>query len=100
MEKKLFVEVRYHLKKGQRGIFLQKIQEEGIPEASRNEPGNVRYEYLYSLSDPDELVLLEVWDTAQDQKKHTQLPHYQVLAGLKEQYVEQTELKKAMIEFL
>lgn len=98
MNCKLFVEVHYYVRQNQRDIFLQKIKQAGIIEASQSEAGNQRYEYFYPINDLNQLVLFEIWNTPDDQKKHSETKHYQLLSELKKQYVEKTEIKTFFIK--
>lgn len=100
MGTRLLIEVHYKVKEGLRDEFLQKVKEAGIAEETRKESGNGRYEFLYPASVSDQLVLLEIWDTAEDQEKHTKTAHYKKLFELKEQYVVDTEVQKSMFEHM
>lgn len=98
MGKRLLVEVHYKLNEGMRDEFLQKIKEAAIVEESRKEAGNGRYEYFFPVTDPDSLVLFEVWNTGEDQRRHTETEHYRRLSELKMKYVADTQVKKTIIE--
>jgi quinol monooxygenase YgiN len=98
MGKQLLFEVRYTVKEGKRQEFVQKLKEADIAEKTRKEKGNERYEYFYPVEDINVVFLMEVWDTAEDQKAHMLTPHIQVLTALKKEYVRETSFKKSLIE--
>lgn len=92
MENKIIVTVRYTVKEGMRDTFYQQIVEKGIDTASRAEAGNYKYDYYYPTDSQNDLCLLEIWSSAQAQKEHGKTPHYQQLAALKAEYVEDVQL--------
>lgn len=98
MGKRFFIEVRYKVKPGLRGEFVEKIKAAGIAEASRKESGNGRYEFLIPAGEPNRLVLLEVWNTEADQKAHTKTDHFQAFIELKNQYVTDTQVRTGMYD--
>lgn len=88
----IIVLVKYICKPGCRELFLQSIKEKGIDSASRNEQGNVKYEYSVSIEEKNELLLTELWSDMQVLEQHGQTPHFKALGELKKQYVENTEI--------
>jgi autoinducer 2-degrading protein len=44
--------------------------------ASREEPGNRRFDVLQCRDDPARLLLYEVYDTEEDFRTHQKTPHY------------------------
>jgi quinol monooxygenase YgiN len=97
MNSLLLVTVRYHIKKGKRGEFYNKVNEQGIIQLSKEEPGNYKYDYYIPTDSDDDLCLMEIWTNAQAQKLHTLTNHYQRLTILKQDYVEAVEIKKYRI---
>ena len=73
--KHLLVLVTYKLKLGIRNAFLKTMSESGILEEVLKEDGNVRYHYYLDESNPDIILLVEEWLTAEHQKKHLNTPH-------------------------
>lgn len=72
---------------GKREAFVEKIKEEGIVAAIRSEEGCLRYDYYFSEKDPDELLLIEAWESSQHQKVHMEQPHMAKLRKIKEDYI-------------
>lgn len=50
-----------------------------LAQASRQEPGNLRYEYFQGIEDPSRIVILETYRTSEDFEAHRQTPHFQQL---------------------
>ena len=75
-----------------REAFIQKVKETGILEAIRAEDGCIRYDYYLSEKDPDELLLIEQWQTKQHQQIHITQPHMAQLRTFKGDYITDTVL--------
>ncbi len=90
----LVLNVTYHVKPGKRQKFYDAIREKGIDEASRKDKGNILYDYSYDPENEDNLLLEEIWEDAETQKLHCDTPHFAVLTGLKEEFVENTEIRR------
>ena len=86
--------VTYDVKPGCREKFLQDIIDAGIDKKIRNEKGCVYYNYYFAAQKPDELLLLEEWESAEDQKVHMTQPHMQQLFAIKDKYCNGTKLVK------
>ena len=66
--KHLLILVTYKLKSGMRDAFLKTMSESGILEEVLKEDGIVRYHYYLDESNPDIILLVEEWLTAEHQK--------------------------------
>ncbi len=75
-----------------RESFVERVRSEGILADIRAEDGCLRYDYYFSESDKNELLLIEAWETAEHQKVHIAQPHMDRLRGFKDDYVESTTL--------
>ena len=81
--KHLLILVTYKLKSGMRDAFLKTMSESGILEEVLKEDGIVRYHYYLDESNPDIILLVEEWLTAEHQKKapgntaYGKIPAYQ-----------------------
>ena len=78
--------VTYHCKPGQRDAFYHAITENGIDGKSRAENGNSRYEYFYSLDDPDTLFLAEAWADEESHAAHKASDTNKLLQNLKAEF--------------
>ena len=65
---------------------------EGILDAIRAEDGCIRYDYYFSDSDENELLLIEAWETKRHQQIHIEQPHMARLREIKGDYVVSTKL--------
>ena len=90
----IVLNVTYKCKPDMRDEFLEAIMTEGIDEASRAEPGNIKYDYFIPAAGGDELFLLEKWRDADAVKEHNLQPHFARLRQLKPDYVLDTVIEK------
>lgn len=97
MKRLLMVNVRYHILKGKRDEFYNKVKEHGIIQSSKEEPGNYKYDYYVPKNSDDELCLMEIWTNEQTQKMHGFTEQYRKLTILKQEYVEAVEIQKYWI---
>ena len=68
------------------------MKEEGILAAVRAEDGCIRYDYYLSEKDPDEILLIEQWESKQHQQVHIAQPHMAQLRTFKNDYITNTKL--------
>ena len=91
---KRLVEVHYFVKSGCRDEFYRQINDKGIAGASRAETGNEKYDYYLSPTDPDELILFEVWSSPEAVRSHMETDHYRGLMELKKKFVIETKFSR------
>lgn len=75
-----------------REAFIQRVKDTGVLDAIRSEDGCIRYDYFLSEKDPNELLLIEQWETKQHQQVHISQPHMATLRGFKGEYITDTVL--------
>lgn len=97
MKQSILIQVMYTCKPGMRGEFYRRIAENRVGELSRQEKGNQKYDYFFPAEEPDKMFLLEIWDSAEDQKVHTTTEHFKKLGEFKSTYVEDTQIKWSCI---
>lgn len=90
----LMVNVRYHIHTEKREEFYQKVKEQGIIQASKEEPGNYMYDYYLPKDSEDDICLMEIWTNEASQKLHGLAEQYKKLTLLKQEYVASVEIKK------
>ncbi len=58
--------------------FVEQFKEATLDNArnTRNEPGNVRFDVLQAVDDPNRFMLYEAYHEKDDFAKHQQTPHY------------------------
>ena len=86
------INVTYHTKPGKRQDFLDGLSAAGIRDAVRAEAGCLQYDYYLSVSDPDEVLLVERWESREAQKLHLTQPHMVKVREIKERLVDETVL--------
>ena len=82
---------------GKREAFVERVKQEGIVDAVRGENGCIRYDYYFSEKDPNELLLVEAWETKEHQQIHLDQSHMVQLRALKDDYIETTTLKEYQV---
>ena len=75
-----------------REAFVQKVKETGVLSAIRAEEGCIRYDYYFSEKDPNELLLIEQWESKAHQQIHLDQPHMAILRQFKDDYIAKTHL--------
>ncbi len=77
---------------GKREEYIKRLYAEGIVDEVRREDGCIRYDYYFSEKDPDEILLIEAWETKKHQEIHIEQPHMARLRELKPEFVLDTKL--------
>ena len=98
METTLTLYVRYLAKPGCRETFLRQLTTEGIVDAIRREDGCLRYDYFLSVQNADEILLVEQWQTEEQQQAHLRTPHMDQLRQLKSEYVADARLGRVHLD--
>ena len=84
--------VKFTCLPNQREAFIQKVKMTGILDAIRGENGCIRYDYYLSEKDPNELLLIEQWESAQHQQVHISQPPMVQLRQFRGDYITDTVL--------
>lgn len=84
--------VQFDCFSGKREDFVKKVTTEGILAAIRAEDGCHRYDYYFSESDPNELLLIEAWESKEHQQVHMTQPHMARLREFNGDYIKSTKL--------
>ena len=79
--------VKFECLPQKREAFIEKVKELGILAAIRAEEGCVKYDYYLSEKDPNELLLIEQWETKKHQQIHIEQPHMEQLRSFKDDYI-------------
>ena len=77
---------------GKREEYIKKLYDEGIVDEIRKEDGCIKYEYYFSEKDPDEILLIEYWETKEKQQIHINQPHMAKMREIKSDYILSTNL--------
>ena len=84
--------VKFNCFDGKREAFVEAVKREGILDAILAEDGCIRYDYYFSESDKNLLLLIEAWETKRHQQIHIEQPHMARLREIKDDYVKETTL--------
>ncbi len=84
--------VKFECLPQKREAFIQKVKDTGVLDAIRAEDGCIKYDYYLSEKDPNELLLIEQWETKQHQQIHITQPHMAQLREFKSDYITSTVL--------
>lgn len=83
----IIVTARYKTKKGMRTEYIKAITQAGIISESRNEAGNISYEYFCPVDDDDEIFIFERWKDEEALNLHKNAPHFLAIGDIKKNYV-------------
>ncbi|MBQ3290830.1 MAG: antibiotic biosynthesis monooxygenase [Mogibacterium sp.] len=78
--------IRYTGKENSVSFFLQEMKDSGTVDAIRAEKGNIRYEYYWSLDDPQTVLLIDSWESQADLDAHHESPMMKTIISLREKY--------------
>lgn len=95
--KQLLLRVTYTAKHGMREKFVDEIISGGLLETILKEDGCISYDYYYSVQNEDEILLVEQWETEEQQKVHLKQPHMEQLRSIKERYIVDMDIKKSLL---
>ena len=80
------INIRYTGKDSSVKYFLQEMKETGTVDKIKAEPGNLRYEYYWSLDDPETVLLIDSWESQAALDAHLASPIMETIAELREKY--------------
>ena len=75
-----------------RAAFIEKVKETGVLDAIRGEDGCIRYDYYYADENPNELLLIEAWESKEHQQIHIGQPHMAKLREFRNDYIAESKL--------
>lgn len=62
------------------------MESSGTTAAIRAEEGNIRYDYFFSASDPETVLLIDSWTSQEAIDAHHATPMMETIAALREKY--------------
>ncbi len=71
---------------GSARAFAKEMEESGIADSIRKEPGNLRYQYFQPLNDQETILLIDSWTDQAAIDAHHASPMMAKLAALREKY--------------
>lgn len=84
------VHVNYFFKNNEdRDAFYKEALDGGIIKTSKEEPGNIRYDYYIPMDADAQIYLLEQWKDQEALDAHCNMEHFARLQKVKAKYVTQ-----------
>ncbi|MBR4033980.1 MAG: antibiotic biosynthesis monooxygenase, partial [Clostridia bacterium] len=71
---------------------VERMKSEGVLDAVRAEDGCIRYDYYYADNNPNELLLIEAWESKEHQQVHIGQPHMATLRTFRNDYIASSKL--------
>lgn len=93
----LLLLVKYTAKPGGGEKFVREITTSGILNTVRAEDGCEGYDYYFLAESPNTVLLVEKWASAKQQEAHLQSAHMAELMRIKEKYILNTAVEKAVL---
>ena len=84
--------VQFICREGKREAFVERMKSEGVLDAVRAEDGCIRYDYYYADENPNELLLIEAWESKEHQQVHIGQPHMATLRTFRNEYIAESKL--------
>ena len=66
--------------------FAEEMESSGTADLIRGEKGNERYEYFFPMSDPETVLLIDIWKDQESIDVHHASPMMETIAALREKY--------------
>ena len=79
----ILIMVSYRAKAGERDAFVRALLDEQIPNRTREEEGNIGYDFLLPIEDPDVVCLVERWRDEACLNTHVKQPMFLRLSALR-----------------
>lgn len=88
----ILIRVSYRTRPGERRRFVEALMKEEIPSATKQEPGNLAYDFSCAIDDPDVVYLVEQWESKEALLIHSRQPMFSRLSELRNQLGVEREL--------
>ena len=82
----IVVNIYYSGENGSARKFAKEMISSGTVDAIRNEEGNIRYDYFFSLGDEETVLLIDSWENQESIDFHHQSPMMNKIAELRDKY--------------
>ena len=80
------MQLYYTGKNGSASLFVKEMEESGIADKTRQQAGNLAYNYYQSLSDPETILLVDTWQDQEALDVHHASTMMQDILDLREKY--------------
>ena len=85
-QKTVTMNLYYTGKDGSARLFVEEMERSGTADSIRTEKGNLRYDYFFSASDPETVLLIDSWESQEAIDAHHSTPMMQTITTLREKY--------------
>ena len=82
----IIVNIYYSGSDGNARRFAEEMEKSGTADKIRSEAGNIRYEYFFSMNDPETVLLIDAWENQAAIDVHHASPMMQTIVSLREKY--------------
>lgn len=80
------INIYYKGTNGSARKFAEEMVSSGVVDSIRAEEGNLRYEYFFSMEDPETVLLIDSWENQSALDFHHHSPMMEKIIGLREKY--------------
>lgn len=80
------VNIYYTGTSGNARKFAEEMEKSGTAEAIRKEEGNLRYDYFFTMMDPETVLLIDAWEDQHAIDMHHASPMMKKITELREKY--------------
>lgn len=82
----IVVNIYYSGENGAARKFANEMISSGTVDAIRNETGNIRYDYFFSIDDEETVLLIDSWENQESIDFHHQMPMMKKITELRDKY--------------
>lgn len=80
------INIYYTGKNGNAKKFVEEMEQSGIAQKIRAEAGNLKYDYFYSVAEPETVLLVDQWKSQEALDIHHATPMMNQIIALREKY--------------
>lgn len=80
------INIYYTGKNGNAKKFVEEMEQSGIAQKIRAEAGNLKYDYFYSVAEPETVLLVDQWESQEALDIHHATPMMDQIIALREKY--------------
>lgn len=80
------INIYYTGKNGNAKKFVEEMEQSGIAQKIRAEDGNLKYDYFYSVAEPETVLLVDQWKSQEALDIHHATPMMNQIIALREKY--------------
>lgn len=80
------VNIYYRGTNGSARKFAEEMESSGTADAIRREEGNIKYDYFFTMADPETVLLIDCWENQKALDVHHASPMMEKITELREKY--------------